>query len=111
MGAPRSWIRTRYDFSHDAAFFAALPAPVQRQAREAYRLFRQNPGHPGLRFEQVWSDPPTYSARVGISYRALGTLDGDTVIWFWIGTHADYDKLLENLYASNLDMQPPGATG
>jgi len=77
--------------------FAMLPAPAQRQAREAYRLFRQNPGHPGLRFKQVWSDPPTYSARVGISYRAVGALDGDTVIWFWIGTHADYDTLLERL--------------
>ncbi len=60
--------------------FAMLPAPAQRQAREAYRLFRQDPGHPGLRFKQVWSDPPTYSARVGISYRAVGALDGDTVI-------------------------------
>lgn len=77
--------------------FAALPANVQRQAREAYRLFRQNPGHPGLRFKQVHADPPTYSARVGIGYRAVGVLDEDTVVWFWIGSHADYDKLLKQL--------------
>ncbi len=77
--------------------FAALPAHVQRQAREAYRLFRNNPRHPGLHFKQVCADPPTYSARVGISYRSVGVLDGDTVIWFWIGTHADYDKLLAHL--------------
>jgi hypothetical protein len=43
----------------------------------------------------VHPDPPTYSARVGIGYRDLGALDGDTIIWFWIGSHADYDKLLE----------------
>ena len=79
------------------ARFAALPAHVRRQAREAYRLFRQDPAHPGLRFKQVHADPPTYSARVGISYRALGVREGDTVIWFWIGTHAEYDKLLEHL--------------
>jgi hypothetical protein len=77
--------------------FAALPAHVQCQARDAYRLFRQNPSHPGLRFKQVRPDPPTYSARVGIGYRAVGTLDGDTIVWFWIGSHADYDKLLAQL--------------
>ena len=75
--------------------FAALPAQVQKQAREAYRLFRLNPGHPGLRFKQVHADPATYSARVGIGYRAVCSLDEDTAIWFWIGSHADYDKLLK----------------
>ena len=49
----------------------ALPAQVRQQAREAYRLFRQNASHPGLRFKKV--------------------------VWFWIGSHADYDKLLEKL--------------
>jgi hypothetical protein len=75
--------------------FAALPAHVQQQGREAYRLFRQNPRLPGLRFKQVHADPATYSARVGIGYRALSVLDGSTLVWFWIGSHADYDKLLE----------------
>jgi hypothetical protein len=77
--------------------FARLPESVQRQAREAYRLFQENPSHPSLRFKQVHPDPPTNSARVGISYRAVGALDGDTVVWFWIGSHAAYDKLLEHL--------------
>jgi hypothetical protein len=77
--------------------FAALPDRVQRQARTAYGLFRQNSAHPGLRFKQVHADPPIYSARVGISYRAVGVLDDDTVIWFWIGSHAEYDKLLKQL--------------
>jgi hypothetical protein len=77
--------------------FATLPGRVQHQARESYRLFAQNPAHPGLHFKQVHLDPPTYSARVGISYRAVGVLDGDTVIWFWIGAHADYQKLLRQL--------------
>jgi hypothetical protein len=50
-----------------------------------------------LRFKKVHDDPPIYSARVGIAYRAAGVLDGDTVVWFWIGSHADYDKLLARL--------------
>jgi hypothetical protein len=74
--------------------FALLPAPVQAQARQAYRLFCHNPNVPGLRFKMVHSDPPTYSVRVGIGYRSLGVLDGATMIWFWIGSHAEYDKLL-----------------
>ena len=74
--------------------FAALPVAIQEAAREAYKLFAENPAHPSLRFKQVFPKPPTYSARVGIGYRAVGVLDGDTVVWFWIGSHADYDKLL-----------------
>jgi hypothetical protein len=77
--------------------FAALPAHVRQQAREAYRLFQQNAAHPGLHFKQVHADPPIYSARVGLSYRAVGVLDGETVVWFWIGSHGNYDKLLAQL--------------
>jgi hypothetical protein len=70
---------------------------VQRRAREAYRLFQENPRHPGLQFKQVHPSRPIYSARVGLGYRAVAVVDGDTVVWFWIGTHADYDRLLQTL--------------
>jgi hypothetical protein len=53
--------------------------------------------HPGLRFKQIHRDPPYYSARVGLGYRALAALDADIATWFWIGSHADYDKLLSQL--------------
>jgi hypothetical protein len=69
--------------------FAALPGHVRKQARQAYRLFLQDPRHPGLHLKQVHAEPPIYSARVGISFRAVGVLDGNTVVWFWIGSHAD----------------------
>ncbi len=77
--------------------FGSLPAHIQRQAREAYRLFRQNPFHPGLHFKQIHPDPPLYSARVGISYRAVGVRDGETIVWYWIGSHTDYDNLIAQL--------------
>jgi hypothetical protein len=77
--------------------FASLPSHAQRQAREAYRLFRQSPAHPGLHFKQVHADPLLYSARVGISYRAICVRDGETVVWFWIGSHSDYDRRLSQL--------------
>ena len=76
---------------------AALPDAVQTQARAAYRQFLADPSYPGLRFKQVHTPPPTYSVRVGLGYRAVGVLSGDTVTWFWIGSHADYDKLLDRM--------------
>ncbi len=79
------------------SLFSALPAHVQRQAREAYRLFRADTTHPGLRFKQVHGDPPIYSARVGISYRAVCVRDRNNLVWFWIGSHAAYDQFLAQL--------------
>jgi len=76
---------------------AGLPAHVQRQARAAYKLFAQDPAHPSLRFKQVHATRPIYSARVGLGYRALGVRDGEDVIWFWIGSHAEYDRLIDSL--------------
>jgi hypothetical protein len=32
-----------------------------------------------------------------MDYRALGVREGDEIIWFWIGSHADYDRLLSRL--------------
>lgn len=71
--------------------FAILPIDIQDQARRAYRLFRSDPSHPSLRFKKVEQTDNVYSVRIGLRYRALGVLDGSQVIWFWIGSHADYD--------------------
>jgi hypothetical protein len=76
------------------ALYQALPEAIRRQAREAYRLFRQNPAHPSLRFRQVHPTRPIYSARITIHYRALGMREADTIIWFWIGSHDEYERLL-----------------
>ena len=77
--------------------YGRLPEHVRRRAREAYRRFKSNPSHPSLRFKQVHTTESIYAARVGLGYRALAVLDGDTVIWFWIGTHAEYDEVLRTL--------------
>lgn len=83
-----------------AAFWSAylnLPEATHRQAREAYRLFRQDPTHPSLRFRKVHPTRPIYSARIDIHYRALGVRDAETVVWFWVGSHDDYERLLRRL--------------
>ena len=72
-----------------------LPAPVRHRAGAAYALFRGDPHHPSLRFKQVHPIRQIYS--VGLGYRALGIRDDDEIVWFWIGSHADYDRLLSEL--------------
>lgn len=74
--------------------YARLPAEVQEQARRAYRMWRDNPSHPGLQFKRIHGYESVYSVRVGLGWRALGLLEGDTITWFWIGSHAEYDKLI-----------------
>ena len=64
------------------ALFAELPESVQRQANEAYRLFRANPSHPSLSFKQVSPRGPVYSVRVGLHYRALAIRQPDCLLWF-----------------------------
>jgi hypothetical protein len=77
--------------------FARLPEPIKDRARDAYRRFAENPNHPGLRLKRVHSTEPIFSVRITQDYRALGTREGDTMTWFWIGSHADYDDLLRRM--------------
>lgn len=77
--------------------FADLSKPVQEQTRKAYRQFKQDPSYPSLRFKKVHPKLPIYSARINKDYRAVGQLEDDTVIWFWVGSHAEYDLLLDQL--------------
>jgi hypothetical protein len=74
--------------------FASLPEDVRRHAQRAYRLFRTDPRHPSLRFKKVIEESNVYSVRIGLGYRALGVMEGSTVVWFWIGSHAECDRLL-----------------
>jgi hypothetical protein len=68
-----------------------LPQSVQELARKNFELLKQNPQHPSLHFKKVGR---YWSARVGLSYRALAVEDGDDHIWVWIGNHDDYDRLI-----------------
>lgn len=77
--------------------FADLPDLVQEQTRKAYRQFKQDPSYPSLRFKKVHPKLPIYSARINRDYRAVGQLEDDTVIWFWVGSHTEYDLLLDQL--------------
>ena len=73
--------------------FSELPDEVQREAKRADRLFLSNPAHPGLQFKKLEGEDAIYSARFGLDYRALGVLRRNRIVWYWIGSHADYDRL------------------
>ncbi len=71
--------------------YNALPEAVQRTADQSYELLKIDPSHPSLHFKKVGK---YWSVRVGQSYRALGVEVENGILWFWIGTHAQYDKLI-----------------
>lgn len=73
--------------------FNALPVEVQALARKNYQLLQDDPSHPSLHFKKV---KRLWSVRVGLSYRALAIERDQTCIWFWIGHHDEYDKLISN---------------
>ncbi len=70
-----------------------LPEEIQRLADRAYELLCNDPRHRSLHFKTVGQ---LWSVRVGLHYRALAIEDGNDLIWVWIGTHAEYDRLLRH---------------
>ena len=87
--------------SHATAKFrellAAAPVLIQAKAQFAYQLWADNPSHPSLRFKKVHATLSVYSVRIDLGWRAVGVLQGDTMVWFWIGSHGDYERLLSKL--------------
>ena len=69
----------------------ALPQSVQETAHKSFGLLRMDPAHPSLHFKRVGK---LWSARVGISYRALAVEDGEGFVWVWVGSHDDYERLI-----------------
>jgi hypothetical protein len=74
--------------------YRSLPASVQELADKNYALLRNDPFHPSLHLKKVGRTKQLWSVRVGEHYRALGMEQPEGIVWFWIGTHAEYDKLL-----------------
>ena len=69
--------------------YESFPAHIQKSADEKYRLLKADPNHTSLQFKKVGK---VWSVRISGDYRALAYYDGEDYIWFWAGTHNDYDK-------------------
>jgi len=71
--------------------YDALPEDVHALADKNFNLLKNNPRHPSLHFKKIGQ---IWSVRVGINYRAIATEVEDGFLWVWIGSHAEYDKLI-----------------
>lgn len=74
--------------------YAQLPKEIQEQANKNYRLLKSDPYHNSLQFKRVGRKNQLWSVRVGLGFRALGLDKPEGVLWFWIGSHAEYDELI-----------------
>ena len=78
--------------------FSKLPEHIKKTARKNYKLWKENQRHPSLEFKEIDSREKMWSIRVGIGWRALGKMNGqEKIIWFWIGSHSSYDKLIKGI--------------
>ena len=78
--------------------FQKLPEKIQKTARKNYALWKQDPSTQVSRSrKKVHTRRPIYSVRVGIGWRALGIREEEVILWFWIGSHNAYDKLIDQL--------------
>ena len=67
---------------------------IQRIAKAKYALWLGDPFHPSLQFKQT--KPGLWSVRITDKYRALARKRGEIIFWFWIGTHTEYDRLIQS---------------
>ena len=74
--------------------FEKLPERIKQLAKKNYKIWQKEPNYPSLVFKRVSKKYPIYSIRIGLGWRALGIKREETIIWLWIGSHADYEKLI-----------------
>jgi mRNA-degrading endonuclease RelE of RelBE toxin-antitoxin system len=77
--------------------FRSLPKEIKKQAKEAYKIWKENPFDKSLGFKKIHPSKPIYSVRITINWRALGVKENDTITWFWIGSHEKYNTLIKQL--------------
>jgi len=71
--------------------YKLLPIEIRNLADKNYKLLKIDPRHKSLRFKKVGD---YWSVRIGLGFRALAIEDNGEIVWFWIGSHADYDALI-----------------
>jgi hypothetical protein len=69
-----------------------LPQDIRRRASKQFAIFAENPRHPSLQLKPVGE---FWSVRVTEAYRALAVREENTFTWFWIGTHDEYERMIE----------------
>ncbi len=73
------------------ARYRSLPAQIQTLAHKSFQWLKSDARHHLLHNKRIRE---FHSVRVGLFYRALGIEVDDGVLWLWIDTQAEYDKLV-----------------
>ena len=73
--------------------YKALPPEIRDLADKNFALLKDDPSHPSLHFKKVGR---YRSARVGLRHRALAVQVDDGLLWFWIGDHAEYERIIQD---------------
>lgn len=80
--------------------FDKLPANIQELSNATFEMFCEDPSHSALRCKQLANKKNTphcdgsFSVSITMRYRSLFVVDGDTNVWYWTGSHADYNTLI-----------------
>lgn len=77
--------------------FKLLPDRIKNLSRKNYKIWKNNHFHLSLCFKEAKENTNIYSIRVGIGWRALGIIEDNNIIWFWIGSHSDYNNIIDSL--------------
>jgi hypothetical protein len=72
-------------------YYRQLPENIQSLADKNFELLQLNPRHPSLRLKKIGV---FWSVRIGLNYRALAKEREQGLVWFWIGSHKEYDQWL-----------------
>jgi hypothetical protein len=73
------------------SLYNQLPTEIQEAADKSFDLLKSNPRHPSLQFKKIGE---VWSVRVSLAYRALAAEDPDGLLWFWIGPHDEYERMI-----------------
>jgi mRNA-degrading endonuclease RelE of RelBE toxin-antitoxin system len=68
-----------------------LPKDIRGLADKSFERLKKNPKHPSLQLKKVGG---FWSARVGLAFRALAVEDDTDLIWVWIGSHDEYERVI-----------------
>jgi len=75
--------------------YKIIPINIKELAKKQYKLFKENPYHASLHFKKIHSNKQIFSARINLNYRTIGILHENTIIWFWIGSHDEYERMIK----------------
>jgi len=84
-----------FDHRTTASFwdcYDRLPEDLRDRADKQFVLLNDNPSHPSAQLKPVGA---LWSVRVTDGCRALALREGNVFTWFWIGSHAEYERLFK----------------